>query len=300
MPFNPRILIALFLALVAFFLLAALLAGQNPQQPRANPMCLYGPGQWLESSLNDQTLTGKLALELMYGPDSNAICTNFFNLGYPGSAENYPYFAHLSTRYSLGIENRVEDRVVFVASVAPSSEPSRYVAITAQTCQYCSCMACSGRLFGAIFTREGNKWKTLAATHYITDFGSWGEFHDLPENKQFVEIGSDKYGILLKDTSTTLGYTGTFIIIIAEVNGQLQTIFDANTAGSGYCDHGTVPKCWHYDSEVRFTDGDNPDYYDLQITTQGTRSDPSEQIKDASRVSLFQFKNGHYVSTAPQ
>lgn len=269
----------------------------TPQQASAKPQCLKGPGLWLESSLNEEVLTSKLALELMYGPDSNAICTDAVRSWYyPAGIEGYPYFAHLSTRDSI----RFEDRVLLVASVGSHSKRDRFVVITGQTCEYCGSHVDGARLHGAVFAREGDSWRMIVPTRYITEFGSWGEFQDLPENKELVDIGRDQYGIILKKTDGNQGESYTAMIIISEVNGQLRTLLDPEIIaddGSGFCDPDIFPKCWHYDSEVRFIRGDDPDYFDLHFTTHGTDWDRDHwgQLKDASRVRRFQFKNGKYV-----
>lgn len=294
---NSRMVWALVLAFSALCILSLHLITINLQPSiRANAECLSGPGIWLDSSLSEDKFTDKIALELMYGSDSIAICSNEEQPSYYSFAiEEHPYFAYISTTLD---SIHFEDRVIFGASIKDSlNEPSRYWVITEELCNMgCSCTACGPKLRSGVFVRVDGNWRVVSKPQLITEFGSYGIFHDLPENKKLAVVGPGKYGIILKDKHGNQGIVQTDMILIGEVDGKLQLILSTTTISEDGCYANDLPTCWRYDSNVDFVEGENPDYFDLRITTRGTVADMDHwgQVKDVSGTKVFEFKDGKY------
>ncbi len=93
------------------------------------------------------------------------------------------------------------------------------------------------------------------------------------------------------------GYTNVALSVITEVGDLVaEVLFIDSYAGDneGACDGETMP-CWTFSSRMDFEAGSNPDYFDIRITTTGTRGDDNGAVRRVNGVKKYSFVNGKYA-----
>ncbi|CAG0946795.1 hypothetical protein ANRL1_03273 [Anaerolineae bacterium] len=297
MKSNANLTLALALALVALGILLLYYAERKTDSTRANPVCFQGYGTWLsKSSLDDPVFSDKVALELMYGLDSLAACSIAEDVDSYKDTPVHSYFASLS----FGDRISYEHRIVFIAKVNSGDNQKRYIVITQKISSEFRCPSCGPQLWAGEFGFKDGHWHTIVRPQFLIEYGEWGIFNDVPQNRELFQIGPDKYGILLKNVHYTSWFESKYAILIGEVNDSLVVVLEPTRIaedGSGACMPELFASCWHNNSNIEFVQGENPDYFDLQILTQGTEADMDHwgQVKDAASMKIFKFKDGKYA-----
>ncbi|MBN1874135.1 MAG: hypothetical protein JXA33_07880 [Anaerolineae bacterium] len=156
------------------------------------------------------------------------------------------------------------------------------------------CHACQARIGGAVFSKSGNDWQLDIAQPTLIQLGAFGR---APE-PEFVQIGPDVYGALFQQKYASTGGFGSHVVLITEVAGSLKSVLLAQTAGGRLSDDDTTTQ-WKYESELTFVAGDNPAYYDLVITTRGTRPNAGE-IQEFEEVKRYTFTGQEYKLTTSE
>lgn len=163
-----------------------------------------------------------------------------------------------------------------------------------------SCHVCSPILGIAEFALQDDEWVIKSLKKDLGEYGAWGE---LPSH-ELIQIGPEKYGILFHDGYTSQGITSGSALIAAEAEGKFKVIADFETefSNEGFYFEGNFPeRAYAYNSKMEFVDGENTDFYDLLVRTEGTKplsDDPeSEQIRNFVKKRVFVFEKGKYVLT---
>jgi hypothetical protein len=274
-----------------------------PRPPDAP--CPGGPGIWLPSSLDQDQFTDKLALELMYGSDSIAVCpVQDEHSTYPSSKlSGQPYFAYLSpyiddhqVQYIDGHQVQSVHTVALIAVVTNERKERQYIVIT-EAVLY---PGATHQLWGGVFQRVGTEWKTIASPGFITELGSHkARLGHSPGDRELVQVGPYRYGILLRSSEGGQGETQTEAILIAEVNGRLKRVFSADVAADDYngCDPDSPDDyCYAYETDMEFCKNGDPEYWSIYLQRIGTeRADETYQaIRDATRVQIYEFRDDAY------
>ncbi len=155
------------------------------------------------------------------------------------------------------------------------------------------CHACAPLIGAATFSQQGDGWQLDAVTKAISTMGSFGSG---PKGK-LIKIGADRYGVVFHDGGMNQGISGEAVVIIAEVGESLREILTISEYGgdnSGACGE-ELAACWKYSSKMDFEPGPNPDYYDIKVTTSGTREDDNGNVRQANALKKYTFVDGKYV-----
>lgn len=159
------------------------------------------------------------------------------------------------------------------------------------------CHACAPILGAAEFTHADNKWIVKSLKKDLGELGAWGA---LPTG-QLIKIGQDHFGILFEGGFTNQGISVNTQSILAVADGQFEIVHNAETGFSneGFFSEGMdAAGAYAYDSKVRFEEGENGEFFDLIIQTEGTRPmDGSEsgQILPFKEVRKYVFEAGKYA-----
>lgn len=267
---------------------------QVPRPPDAP--CPGGPGIWLPSSLDQKQFNDKLALELMYGSDSIAVCpVQDEHSTYPASKlSGQPYFAYLPPNIE-GYPVQSVHTVAFIAAATNERQERQFTVIT----EAASYPGATHQLWGGVFQRFGTEWKTVVSPGLITELGYHEWLGKSLDDRRLEQIGPHRYGVLLRSSSMGQGETGTEAHLIAEVDARLTQVFSAVVAGDnlGGCspddpdDH-----CYAYDSYVYFRECSSGEYWLLYVDTRGTEPAVEDYsvLRDANRVQIYAFRNGAY------
>jgi len=163
----------------------------------------------------------------------------------------------------------LNSRVVFAAPFRQSGL-EKYIVLAETTLDDIATHGQPAVIDGAIFAQTDGVWQIVFEEKEVTTLGAFGIA--FTESEELVQIGPDKYGVLLRWKG---GNQGQFIeqaILITEVQGHLKEVLYIviGEENLGTCGEG-LEECWHYSSELEFVPGENPVYYDLQVATVGSR-----------------------------
>ncbi len=301
-------------------------SGTNTPAPTASPTATGTPvppsrppnppcpgGVWVSSSFDSGYFDDKLALELMHGSDLIAVCPGEryvreprgkFSAG-PQLASFKSYFDDWSIFQGWPIQDAFEKayyeyRVVFTAGIANEPGGRRILVITEVLLK-----TASPQLWGGIFQRDWNEWKTVVPPRFITELYSPNDSLRDAEDRELVQIGPQKYGVLLKIAPWTHGGDFWSAILIAEVDGELKEVFSANLENDDYgmCNPDEPDDLCHaYETDIRFCENNNPEFWPIYLRTVGTdlTDDWPFAKRDATKVETYEFQDGAYslVSSA--
>jgi serine/threonine protein kinase len=184
--------------------------------------------------------------------------------------------------------------------VAPFTEAGvqKRFLITETVPAHYDCHACAPLIGGAVFSQQGNDWQLDAENRFVTVMGGWGT---APKGK-LAKIGPERYAIVFHPGGTGQGITEEAVSIMGEVQDtvkELLTILEyagdnAGACGEGGGEEGMSP-CWKFSSKMDFEPGAKPDYFDIKVTTTGTKEDDNGKIRKANAVKKYVFVEGKYM-----
>jgi hypothetical protein len=194
----------------------------------------------------------------------------------------------------LGTPEPVVTQVLLAFSFR-QEDMDRYFLITATMPESgLQCTACAPVIGGGIFVWQDGGWRLDIAQKNIASLGFWGVVPDA----ELKKIGPDRHGILLQMGYVAQGYSTQDAAIIAQVGQTLKLVFLKEVAvdneGTGCWMDGSEEECWKYDSQLTFEEGQNRDYFDLHLTTHGTRWD-GEQVVYFEEETIYVFNGSEYV-----
>lgn len=156
-----------------------------------------------------------------------------------------------------------------------------------------ACHACYAGLGAILLMVDNNQRKILTITPYIESIGAFGVVPDF----KTVELGPGALGFLAQPADMHMGYAESDYFMVGYVDDQFVEIFSASAGGdnAGAIEDSTSPKIYHYQSEIEFSTGNNPDYKDIIIKTQGKKqAEESEEIIPANDTLIYVFHDDHY------
>ncbi len=143
------------------------------------------------------------------------------------------------------------------------------------------------RIGGALFHKPGGAWEIEIEQREITLMGSFGH---APAG-ELQPIGPDKNGFLFKPQWAGQGSVVQNAILIGVVGPEFKVLFIHEIRIHGEAG-GAV---WDYSSIMEFIPGDHAEYFDIRMTSRGTRPvDGKVALFEA--VEVFEFNGHEYVS----
>jgi hypothetical protein len=183
---------------------------------------------------------------------------------------------------------------VVLAAPFTENHSQKYAILTGNMTMQSLCNICYAPILGAVFVKKGNDWSVETRNDFLGELGEWG----FPPQGKLVKIGLDKYGFLFLDTFQQQGITTISLALFSNANGQLKQVLVIPVISWEEIDitSDTGKKLWGYYSTYKFISGDNPEYYDLILTTTGTKpSQDLSQIEPVNEKRIYIFNGSEYV-----
>ncbi len=203
-----------------------------------------------------------------------------------GELDRFSFYSDIKT---------VSSRVLF-AKAFQQNETERYFVITRTAPTKEDCDDCVPVIGGAVFTKAGNEWQLDTQSKAITRTGMQGEM----SGGKVVKIGADKYAVLFHWKAANLGVTEEGDLLIAEAKSGLKEVFSMVTGGNNksYCQEKGLyeddPSCWAYASKLEFVPATNAGYYELKVSTQGTKPVEDNNVVRVRETKRFAFSENGY------
>jgi len=180
---------------------------------------------------------------------------------------------------------------VLLATPFTENNTEKYVLLTDFSQYYGDCYVCGVPIQATIFAKQGNTWRA----ELRDEGGELLGIHGHAPPGKLVKIGPDHYGFLFFDTFSGQGYSWSALVLYAEVNGFLSQIgsipkFSQNM--NGLVQSGEK---WGYESAYHFAPGNGGEYYDLEVTTSGTKVIDGELVP-VDEKDIYSFKNQDYFT----
>lgn len=198
----------------------------------------------------------------------------------------FSFYNNIQTLYS---------RAYFIKSFQQSGF-ERYFVITRTAPSKSDCEDCVPVLGGAVFTKNGDEWELNSQSKLITRTGLHGEL----SGGRIVKIGAEKYGVMFHWKATSDGIAEEGDLLIAETKGGLKEVFSMVTGGDNkkHCEevgaYADDPSCWSYRSKIDFVANANSSFYDLRVTSEGTKQVEESEILPIRETKRFVYSETGY------
>ena len=134
------------------------------------------------------------------------------------------------------------------------------------------CHVCAPNIRAYLFLKNGNNW-FLESKSSLGEIGSWGKSYPL----KIIKLGQKSFGLQFNWTYGGQGYEYSGIAVRPFYEGDFGQGVSIGTAEG---EMGEIPdKTW----EVKFTEGDNPDYFDIKV------------ISLDNEIEIYKFREGKYL-----
>lgn len=152
------------------------------------------------------------------------------------------------------------------------------------------CHACLPLIGGAIFRQKDSRWVVEAAQKII----GWGDVFETG-NFDLIQIGPDKYGVLIHVSDSHQGYEDSKFEILVPYNGHITIALDAGyieKPGPAACidDNINMPQ---QDLKIKFEAGKRPEYFDVIVQAKYNDGNCQGWTRKAE-IKRYQFNNGKF------
>lgn len=178
-----------------------------------------------------------------------------------------------------------ETSTVKVLVAAPFTENNieKYALVISQENAWGDCYSCPVPIRMALFARQGETW--VAEWRDESELGFAGH----APTGQLVQIGTDRYGFMFIDAETAPGYALHDFELFTVMDGYFRNILSLPYYSESMETAGQPWASWEYAVDYEFVPGKNADYYDLRMTTKGTKTKDGQVVPaDASVLYTFQ------------
>lgn len=215
------------------------------------------------------------AIEMLYGPvDKGAQTAIWLNPPEPPvefTSLDAAALARFPNAHPFQTFDRNEKYTVHLVSTLDAKEgdvKKKFLIAAAYPAGEESCHNCRTIIGMAVFKLEGSKWHLEA----FGPFAAWGpELSD--QGTKLIQIGRDRSAVQLTTEHSAQSEEDEGIQIIAAVGNWIGQVFEYGTFSSwNGCDMFPKASCWSNRTEIRFVPGRNPEYFDIQAVTTGTKS----------------------------
>jgi hypothetical protein len=154
------------------------------------------------------------------------------------------------------------------------------------------CHGCAPLISVAVFSQESGKWKIETTEPALATSGAWGK----PGEFKLAQIGPERYALVVRSGFTAQGDTSETAIFYAREGAKFKQILvlDLHGDNGGNCDPSGRP-CFDFNSTYEFKPGGTGPYYNLIVTSTGTRLNDKGKVAPAKKRQIYVFKNGEYV-----
>ncbi len=240
---------------------------------------MIGAHQSYGQGAKKKTLTGEItedkAMKLVFG-------------NYDDEEEVSAWKPSAADITQLKIDSGAKDVFSSILLAKPMHEGNfdKYILLTGTVPKDYTCHACPATISGFLFSKTGGGWQLDAEQKFIARLGEYGE----GPATELVRIGPDKYGVLFRPL-----YTGTYQeegMILFEVTDSGLTEALSLPATSG---QGGDNKPYKYSSKLNFVQGKNSSYYDIKISTTGSRKGSDGKVTSVDETKTYIFNGKKYV-----
>jgi len=243
------------------------------------------------SSLGN-TINDDIAMASLYNGYNSEIKAAYW---YPSkSSELMGYFRDMEFGPKLMTE------VIFSSLFIQEGQP-HYIVLTQTNPEppQHSCHACSPVIGGALFKKIHGEWHLVALNREIIKGGSWGM---APRDKKFIKIGPDRYAVAFFDYYSGQGHSTEGYFIIGNIGTSIECLISVPVIAENYseccisdkgenCDR---PPCWSFNSEIEFIPGSFDDYFDIKITTSGTRTENYSDLILFKEIRTYKYAGCYF------
>ncbi|HBX68157.1 MAG TPA: hypothetical protein DEH25_01880 [Chloroflexi bacterium] len=225
-------------------------------------------------------------LRLLYGPGAS-IQTNPDGSAYiveelsEIEKEQFQYAAQVNTQIAHQVRNW-------------EGNPKVLIVLTRTSLPDCCERALSPVLGGARLHWEDDRWQVDSYQKLMIPYA---RFDLLPETS-ILEIGPEKNALVLTDDPLLARGFQTQQIILAVVDGQLKPVAEIATLANNanLCPPlAETEPCWEYEVAYKFIRGDQPEYFDLRVITEGTKL-VNGNLVGVNETTYYTFMNGEFQS----
>jgi hypothetical protein len=176
-------------------------------------------------------------------------------------------------------------RILLATNYREAGE-DKYVVLTETGPEGMGAHAAVAQIGGAIFHWTAHAWQIEIQQRSITSMGSFGH----APGGDLVNIGSDKHGFLFQPMWVGQGSESQYATLIGIAGPTFRIIFQHEI----FIHSEVEDTVWEYSAEMDFLPGGNPEYYDIRITTRGTKPAAGE-VKPFEMIEEFVFNGQEYV-----
>lgn len=159
-----------------------------------------------------------------------------------------------------------------------------------------SCHVCAPLMSAIVFAKVGDKWKVESQNLYLTVSGTFGK----PPESSFIQIGKDKYGVMLEDEDMHQGLFGKAITLVAPYDGKIEKIFQQESridnfsaCGSDGIEEGN---CWGYMATIEFNKNVSSEFFNIRVREFGTVKNKNGKTSPIDNTKNYYFSGGKYVA----
>ena len=179
----------------------------------------------------------------------------------------------------------------------PPAAPDHLLVVVAENPEGADSHGQAPALGAALFEKVSVGWALRVRKDDITEMGSYGR---APEG-ELVQLGPARWGVRYTPGFTNMGESVVGLSLLAPVGGsivELLSLGELEGDNSGGCDE-AEKNCYDYKSQVRFEPRRDAEWFDVVVTTAGSRlSDEmtSEKFRETHR---YRFTGSVYEEERP-
>jgi hypothetical protein len=169
---------------------------------------------------------------------------------------------------------------------------------------------CKVAIGATVFVWRNQGWNVESSNRFMASAGTYGY---PPEPVKFMQIGTNKHGVLMETSDLTQGYEWTSVDMISPVGRDFRIVWSegvsANNGGACSPDEKErmqyqMEKCYESSASYRFVHKNNAQYFDIRVVSSGTAMSPKGKVVPENWEKSYRFTNGKYrefrkVSTPP-
>jgi hypothetical protein len=159
------------------------------------------------------------------------------------------------------------------------------------------CHACAPVISATVFAQTEGRWRIEGAEPALGASGGWGR----PGQVKIEKVGPDAYALITESGFTGQGETSSLATVyVMQPGGRFKQAANIDTHGDngGNCDtdkSGSVPyACYDYSATYTFRPNGAQPFYDLVVTTTGTRIGDKGKVISAKGTKVYVYREGEY------
>ncbi len=149
-----------------------------------------------------------------------------------------------------------------------------------------NCPVCKASIGGAVFVHKNNNWQVESEQRHITMVGAGGR---APAG-ELIEIGKDRYGLLFYEAYTDTQQFNRQAVLIAPLDDNIRAVFTIQTDAGAFQNNKVA---WEYHSDIALAQGNHPLYYEITVTTRGSKP-LNNIIQSFETVNVYIFMKTEY------